>query len=209
MGVRVPPFALMQIFTLFLLLFAAILRADPVPDSPSFVLREARKMRVDTYDFPLNYTQLEKIEIDGRRKKEVELFLTGSFPQLRQVLYEGTFGNLVGKFTGDFPAVDKVSLLTICAHMALDFRGKFTQSCEITVRGSTEDIALILPQDVGVVVHTKTREGLTRLQNSSLKRKGFWTPFNKIFENPLAESCPIVVTFRIETTSGSISLSDR
>src|SRR5687768_7027847 len=108
------------IFSLWLILFfVPTLPAEHIdPSVSSFELRE-RKYRVDVFDFTGEYTLLENIDIDGRRKKRVEMFLTGAYPLLEKVNYEGSFGSVIGKLTGSFPKLAIVNFLCSSAAMQL------------------------------------------------------------------------------------------
>jgi len=170
---------------LLLILFLGIfsdLRAEKVdPSASSYELREKSKFRTDVFDFSGAYPNLENIDIDARRKKRVEMLLTGDYPLLEKVNYEGSFGNMIGKFTGSFPKLTLVNFLSSSAAMEIDLTGEWKQSCEINVRGSTGNISLTLPKDVGVIVHTKTGTS-GKVVNNGLTKKGWgWT--NKTFVN--------------------------
>lgn len=187
-------------FIFFLLLPVALFAAID-PASRSFELREKR--HVDLFDFAGDYPQLGKIDIDARKKMNVEMLLTGTYPVLTKILYEGSFGELKADLTGHFPLLEEIALNCTSAAMTLDFRGKWTQNCDIVITGSTGDISLLLPTDVGVIVHTKTLTG--RATSTTLKKKGMGL-IHKTWLGPAYSTSPITLTFHIEATSGTITL---
>ncbi|MCH9609658.1 MAG: hypothetical protein S4CHLAM45_00460 [Chlamydiales bacterium] len=192
----------MKSLILCLFLSAPLLAIKADPDSTTFERRE-RNHRVDVYDFKGDYPHLEKIDIDGRRKKCVELHLTGTYPLLKRLSYEGGFGTLMGEITGDFPNLTHVEVLCGAADMDLDFTGTWHKSCTINIRGLTENIAIKLPDDVGLIIHTKTALKGKVISHKELKKKGF---FKRTYTNEIAETAPITLTLNIEATEGVILL---
>lgn len=171
----------------------------------SFTTRQEKK-RVDVYDFSGAFHQLENIDIDAKRKKRVELYLTGEYPNLETVIYEGSFGSLKGELTGHFPKLTSVDILCTSCAMNFDLIGKWEKSCEINIRGMKEDIYLTLPKDIGIIVRTHVG-ARGRVFAGDLKKKGWLGVLNKTYRNPLAETADIVLTINVETSDGNIYLN--
>ncbi len=201
MGVRVPPFAMCRILCL-LFLFSPVFAAPMDTNIRSFEQRE-KKFRVDVYDFIGEYPHLENIDIDARRKKNVELNLTGTYPVLERILYEGGFGNLRGKLTGRFPVLEQIELLCGNAAMELDLRTHWERSCSLHCIGAKERIVLQLPHDIGIIAYVDTRLG-AKISPGPLKKQGWWRTMHRIYKNDLADTSPIVLTLHIESTEAPI-----
>ncbi len=196
------------VFFLFLsVLYFDLSAAEGVIDhsARTFEIREKKRERVDLFDFSGAFVNLEKIDIDARRKKNVELLVTGDFPLLEKISYEGTFGLLKGSLTGNFSLLEEVSILCTNCAMELDLKGHWEKSCEIVIRGGKENITLLLPEEVGIIVKTKTAPKGKVILSSDLKKKGFGI-WKKKYMNPLAETAPIVLTISIESSEGAILL---
>ncbi len=171
---------------------------------PSISTFKERKQtqRIDRYDFSGVFSNLENIDIDARRKKRVEFDLTGEYPLLETLNYEGGFGHLDAKLTGAFPILQVVNFLCTNCAMEFDLGGKWEQSCEINIRGLKEDVVITLPSDVGLVIHTKTSTRGKVIASDQLKKKGWIGFWNKTFiHNPEAE---VVLTLNVETSNGRI-----
>ncbi len=194
------------LFACFLLIFSPSLFALRIDPSSSTYESKEKKFRIDTFDFSGEYPNLENIDIDGRRKKRVEMDLSGEYPLLEKINYEGSFGNLIGKLTGSFPKLALVNFLCSSATMQLDLDGEWKQDCEVNIRGSTGNIELILPKDVGVIVHTKT-DALGKVLNSCLKKKG-WGFLEKTYVNDLYSTAPVKLTINIEVTKAKIFINE-
>ena len=166
-----------------------------------------KKERVDVFDFEGNYPELTNIDISARKKKHVEFYLTGEYPVLESVNYEGSFGILEGKLTGNFPKLALINFLCTNCAMKLDLATKWQKSCVITIRGEDEDIYLTLPKDVGLVVHTKTAVKGKVIVPEGLKKKNRFGIRNKTFENELAQTAEIVITLNVELAEGCIILN--
>lgn len=164
-------------------------------------------MRVDVFDFSGGYPNLENIDIDAKRKKRVELTLTGDYPILETINYDGSFGLLTGKLTGNFPKLKLVNFLCTSCAINLDLTSEWKQSCEIKVKGAKENVILKLPESVGLIVHTKTGARGKVIPKEGLKKKGWIGVFNKTYSNPLAETSEVVLTITIETSDGNIILN--
>lgn len=197
----------------FVLLFvclafgSTLLAAVPVDRSASSFQMRQMKQRVDTFDFSGAFPNLENIDIDARKNKRVDFDLSGDYPQLTSVNYEGSFGFLKGKLTGNYPLLNSVNILCTSCAMQLDLIGDWKQSCLITIRGTKEDIALTLPEGVGLVIHTKTSPSGKVVAKDGLKKQGWFKIWKKTYQNELAETAPVVLTLDIETTDGKIILN--
>lgn len=178
------------------------LRIDP--SSSSFELRE--KKRVDLFDFSGPFPQLENIDIDARRKKRVEMLLTGDYPLLQSVNYEGGFGSLMGKLTGHFPQLGLINVACHSAAMHLDLQGDWERDCEINIRGTTSEIVLKLPQDVSLVVNTRKSPTGKILCSEELSKKGWWGWLKKTYTKEVPDS-EVTLTLNIEVTKGQIVLN--
>lgn len=186
------------------LLFFFILTSSVFAFDPSISTFKERKQtqRIDRYDFSGVFSNLENIDIDARRKKRVEFDLTGEYPLLETLNYEGGFGHLDAKLTGAFPILQVVNFLCTNCAMEFDLGGKWEQSCEINIRGLKEDVVITLPSDVGLVIHTKTSTRGKVIASDQLKKKGWIGFWNKTFiHNPEAE---VVLTLNVETSNGRI-----
>lgn len=189
---------------LFLFTVSPLFANTVDPSATSFELRG--KQRVDVFDFPGVYAHLKNIDIDGTRKKKVELFLKGEYPLLESIEYEGGFGTLKGALTGKFPLLESVNFL--CKNCAMDFdlTGDWEQNCHIVIQGLKEDITLTLPKNVGLVIHTKTAPKGKVINQCDLKKKGWLGILNKTFYNEASETEDLVLTLDIITTDGRIIL---
>jgi hypothetical protein len=186
-------------------LFAERITLDP--NARSYEMHPHKKERIDVFDFEGKYPDLENIDINARKKKYVEFYLTGDYPQLETLNYEGSFGILVGKLTGQFPKLSLVNIFCTNCAMKLDLAAEWQKSCEITIRGEDEDIYLTLPQNIGLVIHTKTGVKGKVIANESLKKKNRFGILKKTFENELAETSEVVLTLTIEAGEGRIILN--
>lgn len=169
-------------------------------------MRQVRH-HVDRFDFSGSFPNLEDIDIDARKKKRVEFDLSGDYPKLASVNYEGSFGHLKGDLTGKYPLLSSVNILCTSCAMQLNLAGEWKQSCQIAIRGMKEDIVLTLPEDVGLIIHTKTSPSGKVIAKEGLKKKGWFKIWKKTYHNALAETAPVVLTLDIETTDGKIILN--
>ncbi|MCH9625492.1 MAG: hypothetical protein S4CHLAM123_06670 [Chlamydiales bacterium] len=185
-------------------LFAERFEADR--SSSSFELRK-NKQRVDTFDFPGEFPLLENIDIDAKRKKIVEFNLNGDYPILETLNYEGGFGRLTGDLTGNLPCLSLVNFLCSNCAMTLDLSGLTQTSCEVNITGMKENIILKLPEDVGLVVHTRTSPKGKVMVRKGLKKQGWTGILKKTYTNELVETAPVVLILNIELTEGRIILN--
>lgn len=170
-GVRVPPFAMM-VFLFFIFLFSS-LTADVIdPQTKSFSLREKKK--AELFEFSAEYPELYEIDIDGKRKVLTEIYLTGSFPVLESLTYEGGIGSFKAEMTGNFPKLKKALFSFVTADTLLDLRGHWTEECTIIIQNRRGNVTLWLPEDVAVEIITKTEPLQAQLviENPQIKKKG-------------------------------------
>ncbi len=216
MGVRVPPFAYLSPFLMLKLIFLFLFLAAPLcaeritmdPASRNYKMGPLQKERVDVFDFAGFFPRLENIDVDARKKKNVDFQLTGDYPILEKISYEGAFGTLSGALTGRFPKLTLINFVCANTGVKLDLKARWTQSCTINVSGGNKDIALILPKDVGLVIHTKTGVKGKVIVSENLKSKKRWyNILNKTYQNDLAETSPIVLTICVESIDGRITLN--
>lgn len=168
----------------------------------SFELRQNK--RVDVFDFTGEYTNLENIDIDGRRLREVEMLLVGEYPLLTSINYDGGLGAIKGELTGRFPLLEEINFSCRAASLALDLAGIWERNCEINLSSHSAQIILNLPKDIGVIVHTRTNLG--KVIKGSLKKKG-WGLLNKTYVNELYQEAPITLVINIENKDGRIILN--
>jgi hypothetical protein len=176
------------------------------PSCRSFELRQPVKQRIDTFSFEGEYPELENIDIDATRKKHVEFYLTGDYPALERIDYEGNFGQLMVEVTGTFPKLSLINFLTQNCAMNVDLTAPWQQSCEINIRGGKKDIIVLLPKDIGLIIHTTTAAKGKVIPCEGLAKKKLFGFFNKTFENEQAHTAPICLTLKITLTEGSIIL---
>src|SRR5262249_47601586 len=190
-------------------LFAEKFTIDP--NSSTFEVRQPKKQRVDIFEFAGQLPKLVNIDIDAKKKKNVEFQLTGDCPLLETINYEGTFGILKGKLTGHCPKLALINFLCTSCAMDLDLEADWQQSCEINIQGEKENVVLKLPKNVGLVIHTRTAaKGKVVLSNDDLKddlkKQNFFGFFKKTYQNELAETAPVLLHISITTTEGHIIL---
>ena len=188
-------------FFFFFFLISPFLYGSEVDRSiSSYEKREKRK--IDHFDFSGDWLNIKNIDIDAKRKKCVELDLTGNYPLLQEINFQGGFGLLKGQITGQFPKLSIINILCGSSSMTLDFTSQWTRSCNINIRGQNEDVVLYIPHNIGISINTKVG-ALGKVYVDGLKKKGFGL-LNKRYENALLEESPIVLHFNIETNEGNI-----
>lgn len=200
----------MYILITFLLLLASPLCAERFSADRSargYESGQPKKHRVDVFDFDGQYPELEHINIDAKRKKNVEFHLTGTYPELEMVNYEGSFGTLSGKLTGDFPKLAIVNFLCTNCAMQLDLGTTWKRTCEINIRGADQDIVLTLPKDVGLEIRTKVAIKGKVIPCEGLKKKEKLGMLKKTYFNDLAETADVVLIIHIELADGRIILN--
>jgi hypothetical protein len=189
----------------FILLCTASLwaeRADPT--ARTFERRVP--LQKEVYDFSGDYPELEKIDIDATRKMRVEVSMTGNYPLLERILYEGGFGTLNGKLTGHFPNLTTIEFLCGSCAMDFDLRGRWEKSCTLRFCGRDENIILKLPSDIGIRIHTKTGLEGKVIVEAPLTKEGFFAIWSKRYSNELAETASIVLDLEVITGKGHIIL---
>lgn len=162
-----------------------------------------QKPRIDLFDFSGEYVNLQDIDIDGKRLKEVEMLLTGTYPVLKSISFDGGLGSVDANLTGEFPVLEKINFVCNAAALKLDLTGQWKQDCSINIDSLCGEVNLILPKDVGVVVYSKN--GLWRLHKGELKKKG-WLK-NKHYFNELYEKAPITLHINIVAKEGHVTLN--
>jgi len=126
---------------------------------------------------------------------------------LHTLNYEGSFGELTGQLTGNYPKLKLVNLLCTSCAMDLNLNGNWQKSCVINIRGEKEDIVLSLPTGVGLIINTHVGATGKVVAKEGLKKQGWMKVLNKTYHNALVETAPVVLTLNIETTSGNIVLN--
>lgn len=170
------------------------------PSIQSYEIR--KKTRVDYFDFSGEYTNLKNIDIDGKRLKEVEMTLTGNYPLLEKIQFEGGLGSISAKLTGTFPELKEIDFLCNAASLELDLSGKWDKECHINLTGSSGILKITLPKDIGIIVSTKAA-GVGKVAKGPLKKKG-WGVISKNYVNELYEKTPITLHIDIVTKDGKI-----
>jgi len=173
------------------------------PSLTSFEQRQ-REHRVDVYDFAGEYPHLTKIDIDARRKKCVELQLTGDYPVLEKILYEGGFGSLEGNLTGQYPVLKTAQFLCGNAAMQLNFQGQWEKSCRISIRGGTETVHIKLPESVGVTARVRSKLGAKIDAGPLQKQVKWWHMTDRTYANSLAQTAEIVLHLDIEVGDAQV-----
>lgn len=159
---------------------------------------ESEQLHVDHFQFANTSAELETIDICADRRKRVRLDVSGSFPKLETVSYQGSFGKMWGIFTGDYPELSSLNFECTTCKMDMDFRGVWHRDATIFIRNEGEPIVLKCPQNVGVVVHTKMGTSGKVLLNGSFVKKGYGV-WNKTYHNSLVGTSPVTLTFVVES----------
>ncbi|WP_201456637.1 hypothetical protein [Chlamydia sp. 17-3921] len=172
---------------------------------PHYVSEE-ESFFVHHLNFSGDFPDMETMEIQAQRKKQVKFDASGNFPKLESVFYRGSFGSLKANFSGCYPNLSSVNFSCTACKMDLDFRGQWFQNNSIVISNEEQPISLILPQDVGIIVHTKTTfKGKVFINGDFVKQgHGIW---NKTYHNSLVGISPITLVFHVRSSGGTISLS--
>ncbi|WP_174165546.1 hypothetical protein [Chlamydia serpentis] len=169
-------------------------------------LSEEESFYTHRFDFSKNYPDMENIEIQAQRKKRVEFNMTGEFPRLETVDYVGSFGHLRAKFRGHYSVLSCLNFSCGACKMDMDFRGNWRKSGTITICNQQEPITLKLPQDVGVIVHTKiSLKGKVCILGNLVKQG--WGVWNKTYHNDLVGVSEVTLVFNVASGGGTITLS--
>lgn len=200
-GFKSPLSQMKKLLVILLFVMTAPLWAVKVnPNCRGFDTARKRE-QVELFDFGGLYPQLERINIDGHKKKCVELDLTGEYPVLKNITFDGSFGKFTGELTGSFPVLTDLDVKVTSNQVKLDLRGHFGQDCNILITGTTADVTLHLPKDVGLDIKTKTSmKG--KVKADHLKKKGLFR--KKRFCSNL--EAPVTLTLFIEVSDGQITL---
>lgn len=193
-----------QVLVLLLALVSSPLAAES-PDSSisSFELRE--KKYVEEMSFPGEYANLEKIDIDGRRKYRAEFTLPGSYPKLASVNYTASLGKLVAGLKGDFPELTSIEFIGASADMVIDLTGHFAKCCHVQISSQAGDVEILLPKDVGISLETKMGYKGSVVVFESLKKQGRgW--LNKSYATDHEEK-KFLITAR--TDSGTLTFKEK
>lgn len=175
-------------------------------DHRRMVLGHDESFYEDRLDFSGSNHDVEILDISAERKKRVSWVLTGDFPRLKQVVYRGSFGSLVGDITGNLPHLETMDIVCGRCHMSLNFQGSWQGDSHIKVANYSAPIVLTLPRDVGVIVRTKTSwSGSVRARGNFVSKKGWWGA--KTFMNQEYGAHPVTLIFDVESLGeGSIEL---
>ncbi len=170
-------------------------------EGPAHYLSEDEKFYVDTFDFSGNFPDTETIEIHAQRKKRVHFDVSGQFPKLETISYQGAFGLLRAKLTGEYPELSLLTMSCTSCKMDLDFRGNWKKNVTVQISNESEPITVILPKEVGVIVHTQVSMKGQVITSSELTQKGrgIW---RKTFQNSLVREAPVTLTFHINSSNG-------
>lgn len=199
-----------MLYPLFLLsvLFSPLIASAAIDRTvSSFETPRPQNQRVDRYDFSGEFPNLKKVDIDAKKKKKIEFDLSGEYPLLTVVNYTGNFGHLKGDFTGNYPLLEQMNLVCGSCAMELDLNGNWQKSCHITIKGGEKDIVIQLPEEVGLVIYTKTAIPGKVIAKESLIKHKWYKILNKTYYNDKAKTAPVVLTLDIELTDGQIILN--
>jgi len=194
---------MIKILLFFLLSCTPVFALRIDPNASSFGLREKR--HVEVFDFQGEYPNLAHVDIDAKRKKDVELLLNGSYPLLEEINFEGGFGTIKGDLSGSFPKLNEVAISCTDADLILDLQAKWERECVINIIG-TGDMEITLPKDVGLFV-TISSSPFAKIHNthpSLLQRKRKIA--QRIFLTPVEEGKERLLKIAITATRGEITL---
>ncbi|EPP35339.1 putative lipoprotein [Chlamydia ibidis] len=192
----------MRFFLVSLLFFLGV-NCENYAYGDHYVFRDDESFHVDKFDFSGKFPELEVMEIRAERKKRVHFDASGEFPELETITYKGSFGYLKAKVTGNYPKLSSMTIDCTSCKMDIDCRGIWSRSAHIFIHNISEPINIILPKDVGVVVHTKVSTGgKVAVQGDLIKKgRGIWA---KTYLNSLANTSAIVLTFEVNSDAGGI-----
>ncbi|CRI33104.1 Uncharacterized protein BN1224_CV14_A_06130 [Chlamydia pneumoniae] len=189
----------------FIVLFASGSFGNQLLSVPCW-LSEEESFYTHRFDFSKSYPDMENMEIQAQRKKRVEFNLTGEFPKLETLNYQGSFGHLRAKCRGVYPVLYALNFSCSSCKMDMDFRGKWNRSSTITISNQKESINLKLPKDVGVIVNTKTSLKGNVCPGSTFIKQG-WGVWNKIYHNDLVGFSEVTLIFNVSSEGGTITFS--
>lgn len=164
-------------------------------------ISEDEKFHIDRFNFSGVFPEMETMEIHAQRKKRVHFDASGDFPKLASITYHGSFGFLRGKLTGNYPELTALEFSCSSCKIDLDFRGTWHQNTFITITNESEPVTLVLPKDVGVVVHTTvSTKGRVIVEGDFVKRgRGIW---KKTYCNSLIDFSSVTLVFHVHSRSG-------
>ncbi|MEF9496656.1 hypothetical protein [Chlamydia sp. 04-14] len=190
----------MRFLSIFFFVFSSLLSVS-LPVFSEHYISEDEKFYIDRFNFSGEFPDMETMEIHAQRKKRVHFDASGEFPKLESIVYNGSFGFLRAKLTGNYPELTSLVFACSSCKMDLDFRGRWQQNTTISVSNESEPLTLTFPKNVGVIVHTKvSTKGKVVLEGDFEKRgRGIW---NKTYHNPLVGIAPITLVFEVRSGSG-------
>ncbi|AHK63799.1 hypothetical protein [Chlamydia avium] len=164
-------------------------------------ISEDEQFHIDRFNFSSSFPDMETMEIYAQRKKRVHFDVSGDFPRLVSIAYHGSFGFLRGKLTGNYPELTTLEFSCSSCKMDLDFRGTWYKNTFITINNESEPVTLVLPRDVGVIVHTTvSTKGKVIVEGDLVKRgRGIW---KKTYCNSLIDLSPVTLVFNVHSRSG-------
>lgn len=171
---------------------------------PHYVSEE-ETFYVHKLNFSGEFPDMETMKIHAQRKKHVKFDVTGNFPKLETISYLGSFGYLHADFKGEYPSLTSIHISCTTCQMDMDFRGKWFQNSTIFICNEKQPISLVLPRDVGVIVHTTTTlQGKVLVEGDLIRSgRGVW---HKTYHNSSVGTSPITLVFHVKSSGGTISL---
>ncbi|QVE48706.1 hypothetical protein SBV42_02825 [Chlamydia crocodili] len=190
----------MRFLSIFFFIFSSLLSVS-LPVFSEHYISEDEKFYIDRFNFSGEFPDMETMEIHAQRKKRVHFDASGEFPKLESIVYNGSFGFLRAKLTGNYPGLTSLVFTCSSCKMDLDFRGNWHKNTTISVSNESEPLTLTFPKNVGVIVHTKvSTKGKVVLEGDFEKRgRGIW---NKTYHNSLVGIAPITLVFEVHSGSG-------
>ncbi|ADZ18436.1 hypothetical protein [Chlamydia psittaci] len=190
----------MRFLSIFLFVFSFI-TSFSLPVYSEHYISEDEKFHIDRFNFSGEFPDMETMEIHAQRKKRVHFDVSGDFPKLESIVYNGSFGFLRAKLTGRYPELTSLVISCSSCKMDLDFRGKWERNATISLSNEAEPLTLTLPKNVGVIVHTKvSTKGKVMLEGDFEKRgRGIW---RKTYHNSLVGIAPVTLVFEVQSGSG-------
>lgn len=167
-----------------------------------YVARD-EKLHTDYLDFSSTFSDMETLEIHAQRKKRIHFDVSGSFPNLETIHYQGSFGYLRANITGDYPAMHAMAFTCSSCRMELDFQGRWYKDACIRIANEGEPIVLTLPSDVGVIVHTDISMKGKIVIEHDLQKQGFGL-WKKTYRNALVGHSPITLVFEVRSGAGGM-----
>ncbi|ANG66220.1 hypothetical protein JG731_03935 [Chlamydia gallinacea] len=191
----------MRLFSLILFFCFSLGLVNSSLFSEQHYISEDEQFHIDRFNFSGAFPEMETMEIHAQRKKRVYFDASGDFPRLTSIVYQGSFGFLRGKLTGNYPELTALEFSCSSCKMDLDFRGTWHKHTHITVNNESERVTLVLPKNVGVVVHTQvSTKGKVMVEGDLVQRgRGIW---KKTYSNSLVDVAPVTLVFNVQSRSG-------